>query len=97
MHIAGWAGATATASNAISINVTFGVTFTEPPIATAVYGGDRSSGAINWPAGVSVKRAYVAAHTVTTTGFVVTIYSSDGSNWSTANSVYTQWTAIGTV
>lgn len=95
--VSGWAGVMATASSAISIPVTFGVTFSEPPIVIATYGGDKASGAIAWPSGVAVKRGYVSAHTITTTGCIITAYSSDGSNWSTSNSVYAQYVAKGAV
>lgn len=92
----GWVGHKFTAAaSAYTGVIPFGVTFKEPPIVMAQYGGDQSSGTVEYPSTVGLKRGTAAASGATTTQMNIAIWTLDGSNWSTGNNVYAQWTAIG--
>lgn len=86
-----------TGANNISEVVTFGGTFLDRPIVTAVFGGDHASATTYGSGGNNVAGRVVSkAHTVTTTGFTVQLHTGDGTNFGAGNSFY-QWMAIGEV
>lgn len=94
--LTGWGVITATATPNLTETVTFGLTFTQRPIVIAVSGGDNVSGTLTYGAGTAARNnALAIAHTVTTTNFVIRLRSEGGASWTSGDTVFYQWTAIG--
>lgn len=97
----GWAAYTFTASgSSFSINVTFPTAFTNPPVVTAVYGGDQASGSpsLGGGAGSVNGTVFIRCASITTTGCMLTVWpwnSTNNATWATGNIVYLQWIAVG--
>jgi hypothetical protein len=98
----GWGAYTwTTTGSSASITVTFPQAFTNPPIVTAVFGGDQASGTVAYGSGgASVNgTVFVRASGITSTGCTITFWgwgSAGSANWTSGNIVYIQWIAIGT-
>jgi hypothetical protein len=93
--LTGWGVITATATYFFTETASFGVTFAQAPIVIATFGGDHASSSTYGSGGATVKIAMAQAHTITTSGFSVTITSRDGTNWAAGNKLFYQWIAIG--
>jgi hypothetical protein len=93
----GWVcGQPGVAAN-INFNVTFPIVFTNVPIVIAVMGGDTAGVTSTLGAGgANVNNAIAEAISISTTGFVLRVYTPNGGNWAANNTVYAQWMAIGT-
>lgn len=96
--VAGWRGATfgGAVSNMI-FSVTFDKPFTEIPIVNTTYGGDQPSGSVALGSGANSVKLFAGAKAVnvTTTGFTLYIFSTDGTLFAAGNSAYAHYTAIG--
>lgn len=94
----GWAAFTfsGSVSNA-NVSVTFPTAFASAPIVVAVFGGDQSSGSVAYGSGGSTIQGDVSAKAVsiTTTGCTLYCYGVTGG-WTSGETVYWQWIAIGT-
>lgn len=94
--LTGYGVITAGAVAVVTEAITFGVTFAQAPIVVATFGGDDTAGSSTYgQGGAERKNAAINAHTVTTTGFTARIYSIDGTSWTSGDTVFYQWIAIG--
>lgn len=95
----GWGRVTTGASAVVLESVTFPTAFTSIPIVTISHGGDRSAaqGAGNYGQGGNNVHGQVfgAALLPSLTGFTAKIGSTTGS-YSSGDTIYYQWIAIGT-
>ena len=87
----------ATTSPGATASVTFPVAFTNIPIVIATYGGDTAGATSTLGAGgPNIQGATAQARSVTTSGFSATASTLNASaTWTTGNTVYIQWVAIG--
>jgi len=91
----GWVATQGNGTGAAGGTITFPVAFTNVPIVTITFGGDTAGVTATLGAGgANVNGAWAIAKSLTTTGFAWTVNTSGGT-WSTSNTVYAQWTAIG--
>lgn len=93
----GWGVITATAVTVLTETVTFGTAFTTAPIVIVTSGGDNVSGTATYGAGTAARNnAFGIAHTITTSNFIVRMRSEGGVAWTSGDTVFYQWIAIGT-
>jgi len=80
-----------------TIVITFGSAFTSVPIVLATFGGDTAGASSTLGAGgANVQAAAAMARTVSTTGATLTAGTFNSSfNWTSGNTVYIHWIAIG--
>lgn len=94
--LTGWGVETATATSVLSDTVTFGLTFAQRPIVVICPGGDDTAGGTTYgDGGAERNNFYVEAHTITTTGFTARMVSA--LNWTSGDTVFYHWIAIGEV
>lgn len=91
----GWVAGQGVGNTAVSFTITFPVAFTNVPIVTCTFGGDTAGVTSTLGSGgANVSAAYAQARSLTTTTFSLTVTGS--GTWSTSNTVYVHWIAIGT-
>lgn len=93
--LSGWGVMTVGASNLASETVTFGRTFAQRPIVVVCGGGDAATATTYGSGSLINQRTVALARDITTTNFIVSVFSVSGSNWSAGNTVFYQWFAIG--
>lgn len=93
----GWAVMNGNGSAQVTQLLTFPSAYTNPPIVVAVFGGDTNGVTSTYGSGgASVNAGWAGARNITKTGFVVTATTTGSpGSWSSSQSVYVQWIAIG--
>ena len=94
----GWVAiAVASTTPNASATITFPVAFTNVPIVNCTFGGDTAGATSTLGSGAAnVQGAGAMARSVTTTTFIATAGTFNAANnWTSGNTVYIHWTAIG--